>query len=225
MSKETIKTKGITVIIQNSNIADRIFKKSDQNKCAKEAMMAVVNFWGSVFLPQRFDKNNAKYGAHVSRQWDQTKRRMLDNNSGTKDGRSPVAPQPQDLVFTGKMRKAVLGSWRPSAVSTNVKPRGRVAMPTDHAIKANISRVLKHVPAFEYARLEEVFKAAFNKAIVEGEARQAAKKQAKADIKTAKKAATKARREARTAAKKADRKSVRKLRSGIKGNPRQSIGS
>jgi hypothetical protein len=128
------------------------------------------------------------------------------------------------------MRLAVMKGARPSAVSTGAKPRGRVAMPTAHAIKANISRVLKHVPVFEYNRLCEVFKAAFNKAIVAGEARQGAAKQGKADAKVArkakKKALTEARRSARAdnaavkrATRKADKRFAKQL---IKDDKRQA---
>jgi hypothetical protein len=229
MSKEILASGSIKVILENSKVADRIFKRKEQNACAKSAMLDTVRFWASVFLPQRFDERNAKYLAHVTRQWDEAKKRMLASGKGTKDGRMPIAPQPQDLVFTGNMRKAVITGARPSATSTNVAPRGRVAMPTSHAIKPNISRVLKHVPVFEYNRLCEVFKAAFEKAIVAGEAKQGAAKQAKADLKVARAAARKARTAARRVAsapaKAAARKARDQARASAKGKSRSGVSS
>lgn len=231
MSKTILSAGSINVILENSKIADRIFKKKDQNDCAKSAMLATAEFWAKVFLPQRFDSANGKYNAHVSRQWDDLKKRMLVRGYGTKDGRMPVAPQPQDLVFTGAMRKSVIKGARPSSVSTNVQPRGRVAMPTSHAIKPNISRVLKFVPVFEYNRLCEVFKSAFNKAIAAGEARQVATAKAKADLReskrAARKAATLARRTANAPARAARKQQrardrIAAARAGISGTPSRS---
>lgn len=231
MSKTILSAGSIKVVLENSKIADRIFKKKDQNDCAKSAMLETVVFWSRAFLPQRFDAANVKYNAHVSRQWDELKKRMLARGHGTKDGRMPVAPQPQDLVFTGAMRKSVIKGARPSAVSTNVQPKGRVAMPTAHAIKPNISRVLKFVPIFEHNRLCEVFKNAFNKAIVAGEARQVATAKAKADLRESKRAARKAAtlaKRAATAPARAARKQQRAReriaasRAGIAGTPSRS---
>jgi hypothetical protein len=234
MSKTLLHAGSIRVILENSKIADRIFKPREQNECAKSAMLDTVKFWTAVFLPQRFDDKNRKYNAHTTRQWDDRKKMFLATNTGTKDGRTSIAPQPRDLVFTGAMRFAVMKGARPSAVSTGAKPRGRVAMPTAHAIKANISRVLKHVPVFEYNRLCEVFKAAFNKAIVAGEARQGAAKHGKADAKVARKAAKKAQTAARRAAsapvraaqrlaRDQARRAARSSRTSSAGTPRKSL--
>jgi hypothetical protein len=230
MSKTLLHAGSIRVILENSKIADRIFKPREQNECAKSAMLETVKFWTAVFLPQRFDDKNRKYNAHTTRQWDDRKKMFLATNTGTKDGRTSVAPQPRDLVFTGDMRLAVVKGARPSATSTKASPKGRVAMPTAHGVKANISRVLKHVPVFEYNRLCEVFKAAFNKAIVAGEAKQAAAKQGKADAKVARKAKKKALTEARrsvradnAAVKRATRKAdTRAAKQLIKDDKRQA---
>lgn len=212
MSRTILKAGSITAILENSKVADRIFKAKDQNNCARQAMDATVVFWRSVFMPKRMMKGNEKYNAHVSKQWDDRKRDMLRRGSGTKDGRGPVAPQPIDLVFSGTMRDSILKGARVSVTCTNVKPTGKCSMPAGHAIKPNISKVLKFVPVFEYNRLCEVFKSAFEKAIVEGEARQSAGKQAKADAKTAKKAARWAKREAGKSARQAAAKAVRQKR-------------
>ena len=175
-------------------------------------MNDTVVFWRSVFMPKRMMKGNEIYHSHTSKQWDDRKRDMLRRGSGTKDGRGPVAPQPIDLVFSGTMRDSILKGAKVSVTCTNVKPTGKCSMPAGHAIKPNISKVLKFVPVFEYNRLCEVFKAAFEKAIVEGEARQSAGKQAKADAKTAKKAARQAKREAGKAARQAAAKERRTQR-------------
>jgi hypothetical protein len=230
MSKTLLHAGSIRVILENSKIADRIFKPREQNECAKSAMLDTVKFWTAVFLPQRFDDKNQKYLAHTTKQWDDRKREFLARGSGMKDGRTSIAPQPRDLVFTGIMRQAVMKGARPWATSTKASPKGRVAMPTGHAVQKNISRVLRHVPVFEYNRLCEVFKAAFNKAIVAGEAKQAAAKQGKADAKVArkakKKALTEARRSARAdnaAVKRATRKADKRLaKQLIKDDKRQA---
>ena len=212
MSKTILKAGSITAILENSKVADRIFKTKDQNNCARQAMNDTVVFWRSVFMPKRMMKGNEIYHSHTSKQWDDRKRDMLRRGSGTKDGRGPVAPQPIDLVFSGTMRDSILKGAKVSVTCTNVKPTGKCSMPAGHAIKPNISKVLKFVPVFEYNRLCEVFKAAFEKAIVEGEARQSAGKQAKADAKTAKKAARQAKREAGKSARQAAAKVVRQKR-------------
>ena len=216
MSRTILKAGSITAILENSKIADRIFKPKEQNNCARQAMLETVTFWRSVFMPRRMMKGNEKYNAHVSKEWDDRKRDMLRRGAGTKDGRMPEAPQPVDLVFTGTMRDTILKNAKVSATSTNVKPTGKCSMPAGHAIKPNIARVLKFVPVFEYNRLCEVFKAAFSKAIVEGEAKQASAKAAKANAKEAKKAERKAKREAGKAARQATAKVVRQKRNAAK---------
>ena len=216
MSKSILKAGSITFVLENSKIADRIFKTKEQNNIARQAMEDTVNFWRTVFMPKRFAPGNKIYNPHVSKQWDDAKRRLVANGAATKDGRIPVGPQPQDLVFTGDMRRSILLNAKAKAVSKGVKPVGTCSMPPSHAIKPSISRVLKFVPMFEYNRLVEVFKAAFLKGIVEGEARQAAAKQGKADAKQAKKAERAARREATKAARKAAAKVVRQKRNSVK---------
>ena len=220
MSKSILKAGSITFVLENSKIADRIFKTKEQNNIARQAMEDTVNFWRTVFMPKRFAPGNKIYNPHVSKQWDDAKRRMVASGRGAKDGRVPVGPQPQDLVFTGDMRKSILLNSKAKAISKNVKPVGTCSMPPSHAIKPNIARVLKFVPVFEYNRLVEVFKAAFLKGIVEGEARQAAAKQGKADAKQANKADKKSKREAVRAARK-ERRSVERAHAKASGQKRR----
>ena len=114
MSKQILSAGSIKVVLENSKIADRIFKKEDQNICAKSAMLETVVFWSRVFMPQRFDAANGKYNAHVSRQWDELKKRMLSAKGKLAWGREQKISEPRSRALMSCI-------WGATAVALNPK--------------------------------------------------------------------------------------------------------
>ncbi len=207
MANELTATNGpITAFLIENEKALAVFSQKERNTVARAAMTRTANMWIEIFLPLRFTKYAfAHLRYYPTAAWESVKRLMENSNKQTKGGRKVVGPQPTPLVFTGDMRRAVLGGANSRVTATQSRPVARVRMPVGHAIKQSTAAPLKHLPPNEVKRLSEIFKKAFSAAI----GRAGNRSSFRASEAVAKRAAVKAARAETRAAGKASRAAAR----------------
>jgi hypothetical protein len=136
-------------------------------------MTRAANLWIETFLPLRFTKY--AYGRlryYPTAAWESVKDMMSSRGKLTRGGRTVLRPQPVPLVYTGDMRKAVLGGANARVTATQVRPIARIRMPVGHAIKQSTAAPLKYLPPNEVKSLAQEFKRAFVKAMGRASARE-----------------------------------------------------
>jgi hypothetical protein len=123
-----------------------LFKPAVANRIVREALLAGGQFWGRVFLPQRFSPYAYRLGYQVGEKYERRKERLWGEAT--------------PFVLTGEWYGVALTQWRADATAKGGGGEIRIRIPVPHPTRPETQGAFRTVPTWEVERIgQEVGKA------------------------------------------------------------------